>query len=85
MVGNIVVPNTNNPIPERCQDPVAMPVSGVTRVLAAVDLNDESGFTTDEIDIVGTDRRLPDEFETTESSVAQLKPKDRFCIGAGSA
>lgn len=45
---------------------------------AAVDLNYQFSFSTEEIGEIGSDRMLTNKFETTELSVLKLDPKKRF-------
>ena len=59
---------------------VADCVTPADYMLATIDLDNQTAFPTGKIGEVGTDWKLPNEFETVQSSVAQLRPKFRFGI-----
>ena len=55
-----------------------MPVLGVFRVLAPVELDNQAPLATNEIDVVAVDRLLASEFEAAESATAKTRPQRQF-------
>ena len=60
---------------------IAHGVPLVGSVLTAIDFDDETLFTANEIDDVGADRLLTDEFVPIERAGAQAIPQARFGFG----
>jgi hypothetical protein len=77
---DIVVPDADHAITEGAKRAVAMPVFGAFRVLAAVELDNQSPLTTNEVDVVAIDRLLASEFEAAESAAANAYPQRQFCL-----
>jgi hypothetical protein len=49
-------------------------------VFAAVELDNQSPLTTNEVDVVAIDRLLASEFEAAESATANAYPQRQFCL-----
>ena len=62
---------------------IALPVFGVFRVLASVELDNQAPLTANKVDIVSADRLLPDEFEAAELPAAKACPQRELCRGEG--
>src|SRR5712692_4111178 len=75
------IPESQHMISLRGECRIAHAITWIIGVLPSIDFNDESLFSTHEIDHVGRDRFLPDELEPAEPSVTQCKPQLRFSIG----
>lgn len=73
-------------IPETCDRPalcshefIANGVAPTIYMLATIDLDNQTSLPTGKIGEIGTDRKLPNEFETIQPSIAKFRPK--FCFG----
>jgi len=78
VLDDLVIPNPDYPIIDRCQITVALLISGAVSVLATVDFDDQALFTADEVNVVGTDRLLAGEFKAAELPVANASPQCEF-------
>ena len=67
---NIIVPNPKGPVSELAQCRIALAIGGAVRMLAPIDLDDETQIPTDEIGKVRSNRFLPHELETCELPIA---------------
>jgi hypothetical protein len=78
---HFIIPEAQDAIAVVDEPSISDSVSRVRRVLTTIDFDNESFFSADEIDDVGTDCFLPHEFESAEASGAQVFPK--FALGEG--
>ena len=82
---HIVVPKSQDAIVVIDKPFVANDVARVIGVLPAIHLNDETAFTADQVDRVGTDRLLTNELEIVEPSRTELIPESCLCAGGVSS
>jgi len=66
---HIIVPDPDCAIAERAQRGIALPICGAIRMLPAVNLNDETPIAAEEVDVIGSNRLLADEFEAGKLAV----------------
>ena len=64
------IPESQHVITVCTERGVARPVPGIIRMLSAINFDDEPFLATNKINNVGADGLLPNEFETTQPSVA---------------
>jgi hypothetical protein len=74
---HVVVPEPQNSVVAPF---VANHVARVVRVLTSVHLNNETAFTTDQINRVRTDRLLPDELVSVEPARPESVPQSCLCV-----
>jgi hypothetical protein len=77
---HVVVPKSQDAIVAVDKPFVANRVARVIRVLTTINFNDETEFTANQVDRIGTDRLLPNEFETLEPSRPKAIPQRCFGI-----
>ena len=82
---NVVVPKSQNTIVVIDEPFVANHVARVVGVLASIQLNNETTFTADKVDSVGTDRLLPNKFVTVQPARSKLVPENCLCVGGVSS
>jgi hypothetical protein len=82
---NVVVPKSQNTVVVIDEPFVANHVARVVGVLASIQLNNETTFTADEVDSVGTDRLLPHKFVTVQPARSKLVPENCLCVGGDSS
>ncbi len=75
MLQDLVVPEAQDAKTFGAEEGVTMKVVEAVAMLAAIDLNDQSGFEADEIEDVATQWHLAAEFGTAELSVAERAPE----------
>jgi hypothetical protein len=77
---DIRIPESQYVIAVCAERGIAPVIPRIIRVLSTVNFDDQFFLTTNEIDDIRADRLLPNEFETSQTSVAQSKPQLRFGI-----
>ena len=77
------VPDPDHPITESLQVVVAPFILAVFRVLAAVELDNQTPLEADEVDVVAVDRLLANEFEASGLSGADTRPQRKLCRCGG--
>jgi hypothetical protein len=50
-------------------------------MLTAIELDNEAGPNTDEVDNIAVDRNLPAKLESAQAPCTQARPQQGFCIG----
>jgi hypothetical protein len=78
---HVVVPEPQNTIIVISKPFVADRVARAVRVLAPIDLNNETIFPADEIDRIRTDRLLPNELIIVESARTEPMPQSALRVG----
>jgi hypothetical protein len=79
---DIIVLDSDNSVSEAFQKRCTALITrdlGIRGMRSAIDLNDELSLATNEVGNILADRYLPDEFEPTQLTIAQLSPEFRFC------
>ena len=77
---NVVVPKSQNTVVVIDKPFVANHVARVVGVLTSIQLNNETTFTADKVDSVGTDRLLPNKFLTVQPAPSKLVPESCLCV-----
>jgi hypothetical protein len=70
ILNDIVVPNADDAVTEGAQLTVTLSVFRGLRMLAAVKLDNQPPFSTNEVHMVAGNRVLPDEFEAAQLTTA---------------
>jgi len=73
-----MTPDAENGVAFLTHDLVATTIIIAVRMLASVQFNDKLGSSAGEIREIGSNRKLPNKFVTTQFSVFQLVPECRF-------
>jgi hypothetical protein len=73
-VDDIVVPDAYHAIAEGAKRAIALPVLCVFRVLAAVELDNQTPLAANKVDVVSSNRLLADKFEAAELAAAKARP-----------
>ena len=82
LVGQYVgIPESQHVIALCGERGITRAVLAIIRMLPTIDFYDEPFLATNEINDVGSDGLLPDEFKTAQPSVAQREPQLRFSVG----
>ena len=58
---------------------IALPVFGVFRVLASVELDNQAPFAANKVDVILTDWLLADKFEAAQLPAAKTRPQYELC------
>jgi len=82
---HVVVPKSQDSIIVVCKPFVANRVARVVRVLPPINFNDETTFTANQVDRIGTNRLLPNELAAIEPARSKSVPKCCFRVGGGFA
>jgi hypothetical protein len=83
ILDDIVVPDADHSITEGAQLTVALFVCGASRVLAAVELDNQAPLATNEVGVISIDGLLADELEAAELPTAKACPQREFCRREG--
>jgi hypothetical protein len=78
---HVIVPKSEHPIAVFGQPPVANKIALAVGMLAAVHLDNQAPFATDEVDHIGSDRLLTRELEAKGRSRTQSIPEPELGIG----
>jgi len=79
ILDDIVVSDADHAITEGAQVAVALLVFGVSRMLTAVELDNEMPLATNEVSVVRIDGLLACKFEAAELPTANAGPQSEFC------
>jgi hypothetical protein len=82
---HIVIPKSQDAIVVIDKPFVVNRVAPVVRVLATINFNNETKFTANEVDRIGTDRLLPNELEAIEPSRPKSIPQRGFRVSGNFA
>ena len=81
-VQDLVVPEPQDTIPAGRKNGTASLIADqLISMLTAIDLDDQSGIETDEIDDMRTDHLLPPKLESVQLTGSQVPPQQAFCVG----
>jgi hypothetical protein len=80
VIKHVVVPKPQDAVSLIDKPSIPFSISGIRRVLTAIDLDNEATFATDEIYRVTTNRFLPNEFEARQHPPADAVPQAQFCV-----
>lgn len=77
---HVVVPESQNPITTPCEMLITQDVAGTTRMLSAIDLNDQTALAAGKINGVRSDRLLTNEFAAVDRTRPQPLPERQFGV-----